>query len=439
MTSPHSPKFNRRMMRWRGKMLLILGCWLLFGCQPFDATSAPADAPTPAQASQSRWGQIVTIGASLQLHAPTVYLNDSMSQPQVIFSWVGVDAAGIHHDLARYQNKTLSPVITLPLDPVRPDALRLVQSSQADTLLLFYLDAYQPDGSALAETRLYSAALTATANTAEDALKLGATLISTLPTVEYTFTSNTPNGDIWLFWRSGQQLYQQAVDWLGRPQPPQKLRDDVSAFHLDTHTHTLYWIDAQTAQVFIAGVTAQGNLQDIRPYHYSPRLQAGERLINFTVAQDQTHTYLFWNRVHADGTPATDWAAYPLDSRPPIHIAPVPLGVTLIEGQKGQDLLTGFNGGFATQAKTGDQPLTWIQPTAGHQMERLVAAAQFDDQLAIIYFQSGEIIGVQPVVTLPYPLIGLPSLAIDPRLHLHLTWVESHTLAQIRYTSTDPN
>lgn len=398
-------------MRW----FVLLFLLLVAGC-----TSA---ADPPAKPVPSAWGEVLTIAHTPQLHAPAFWSTGDISA----FAWIESDSAGVHQDVRFLNDKGLTAPLALPLSPVRPDRLMLLPVG--DDSLLFYLDA-APSG----ETRLYSAVFGL-----DQQLKAGPTPVSTTRTEAYTLLRGA-DGTVWVIWTGGSPaepgLYAQEIDQLGRARPSQLIT--VGAKFPTTGTvHNgrppLYWLNTATNQIYRASFD-QGQLLNPQVLTHSIRLEAGERLINFSTAQDSTHGYLFWNTVKADGTPQTWFTAGGLEAEN--WFTPVLLRIALSETA---DFVTGYNGGMGFRAQMGTTPLTWAAPAVG-QSELLPVAAQLDKQLAIIYFQAGTIVGYQPVFQLEQNLIGLPALQTDFERHLMLAWAapESTGEAALQWTTTRP-
>src|SRR5690606_22296625 len=94
---------------------------------------------------------------------------------------------------------------------------------------------------------------------------------------------------------------------------------------------------------------------------------------------------------------------------------------------------TGFNTGSAQVIEVGTEPVSWLTALTG-QNSLLPAAAQVGADVALLYFQGGQIRAYQPIT--PADLIGLPGLAVDQDRYLYLAWAQPGAIqADLRLTS----
>jgi hypothetical protein len=388
----------------------LLVCLLLIALTSCNAT------PEVRPETGSTWGRVFTITQTAQADAPAFTLN----RDAVPFAWVGSDERGVHHDVRILSSSELSPANALPLSPIRPTAFSLIPTFENNTLL-FYLDANDES-----ETRLFSAMFWL-----DRSLRAGPTPISTANTRRYAVGRE---GDtLWIVWSGGlvaaePTLYAQSLDTTGRPRPPEPVAynaDHPVLLSKATGRLELIWLGntevyrAQFSGGVITGVTAVA---------LAPRLQPGERLVNFTIGQDSDTLYLFWNTVLPDGRAQT-WFTTEAS-------APVRLAVNL---ESTAEYVTGYNGGIGQSAGTGEMPVMWVAPVQT-QTDPLPVAAQIGSDLTVLYFSGGQIAGVQSIVTLQNDLIGLPSLAANRERHLYLAWSEPASVesAVLRFTTTNP-
>ncbi|HEX2621362.1 MAG TPA: hypothetical protein VHL11_14485 [Phototrophicaceae bacterium] len=384
--------------------------------------------PTAIPETKSVWGRVLTIATTEHADAPAFQVEDGI----VTFAWVGSDAAGVHQDVRILDEHGLSETIALPLSPIRPDRLTVINTGTGGSSLVFYLDANtKTDG----ETRLYSAAFGLNRT-----LIQGPTPISSTRTEAYTII-HAQDGKLWVIWSGGlpgePTLYAQSIDALGRPQLPVILMSDVkfpTSGEDQTGNPIIYWLSPSTRQIYRARFV-NGQLQDTTVLTDSIRLEVGERLVNFTAAQDTDYGYLFWNTVTVDGKAHTRYTSGLLTEQK--WQAPVLFNIT---AGHSSDFVTGFNGGAAYSSHfPGSAPVTWVSP-AQVQGDKVLLAGQIGSAFGVIYLQNGTVAAYQSVAHLDQPLIGLPAVATDIERHLYLAWSEPtpDDRAALRFTTTRP-
>ncbi len=390
---------------------LAVACVLSAGC-----TFAPAHPPI---SPSSYWGEIVTIAQAEQPHAPAIWV----APEQIFTTWIGADNSGIHHDMRIVSTSTM-PLTILPLPPVRPYAQQLAPA-QDGRIHLLWLDAHESG-----ESRLFSALISA-----EQTVERGPTVISDRQTLHYTVVSNG-DGSLWAIWSgvplAEPVLYAQYVDSLGRPRQIVRLVEDAD---WPTLTYTgsgayLHWIQATTGYVYRARLTEQV-LAAIEPISPGISLGSADRLTGFSAATDHTHSYVLWNVTRADGQSETWFSTSLLDTM--AWSEPARLGV---EWTTKEVIETGFNGGRAFPAQFGEKWLSWAVPVTG-QLETVPVTAVQENNLALIYWRGGEVIGYQNIAPIT-GLIGQPALMTDRDLHLYLAWSEPTLMgyAELRLTMT---
>ncbi len=416
------------MLSLSGSCLRLLLLLMLFPGAACAPTPPPVLDDPPLYTGQSAWGGTVEVTRAPQTAAPAFALLTDARQ----FGWIGSDAAGVHQDVRMLAGGKLSPAAALPLDPVQPRDLRMIRLTD-DTTLLLYLDGYTVNGET--DTRLFSAVVGR-----DTSLKFGPVPVSHEATLNYA-VDRLRDGQVWVIWTGGliaePALYLQRLDHLGRPRPAARLAEDVgnAAFGHHPALDTLYWLSHSGRTVY-RGTLSGETLSTSAALTDSVRLAPGERLVHFSTGEDTTSVYLFWNTVTADGTPHT-WftSGTPTAER---WSPPQQLTITIDTASAG--IITGYNGGAAFQAVAGGKlPVWWTSPLTV-QADQLAVAAQAGNDLGILYWRSGVVIGWQPVVTLTAPLIGLPALQTDRERHLYLAWAEpvSPNYALLNFTATHP-
>ncbi len=361
----------------------------------------------PAAPSTSFWGNISTLGHAEQTDAPAlVAMGDDLTA-----AWIGSDDSGIHQDMLQVNSTDLPPATVLPLPPVHPYAQQLAPAANGN-IHLFWLDAGDSG-----ETRLFTALITP-----EQTVERGPTQVSDRRTARYALMSNG-DGTLWAVWSGGllsePALYAQYIDADGRPREPQPLVSDADWLEITytgAGTQILFWLQASNSRPHVARFV-NGALADIQPAADAVALNGGDLLTSFRAGLDHTHAYLFWNLTRANGQPETWVSSSPLAA--PVWSAPQRLGV---EWTTKSFFETGFNGGRAYPAHSGERWLSWSAPVAG-QLETLPVAAAYGSNLGLVYFRDGDIIGYQNIVTIA-GLIGTPFLLTDRDLHLYLAWSE---------------
>jgi hypothetical protein len=83
---------------------------------------------------------------------------------------------------------------------------------------------------------------------------------------------------------------------------------------------------------------------------------------------------------------------------------------------------SGFNTGVAYTASDGRDNVSWVKAAAGI-FPILPVAAQVNDQIAVVFFRGGHIVGYRPMdIGTKITLVGTPNLMVDRDLYLYLAW-----------------
>jgi len=378
-------------------LLAVLWALMLTACAP----AHPFDATAPALVRGSTWGAVWTVGRAPSLDAPAL-LTDTDS---LWVAWAD-SARGVV-----VQRRTLSAdrLLTETILSGVSDARAVTLHHISDERLLVLWLARDPNG----ETRLFAATL------AHDlTLTLAPAVISDAPTLRYTVTTN--GFGVWVVWSGGRiaepSLYAQAVDAVGRAQVPTLLMQNADYPALATDPNgafRLFWLRAHDSTPHAATLT-DGRLADVRALTSPAPLTLSDRLVSLHAAFDRTHGYLFWNVVDAEGR-ARVYISVGAESA---WDAPRVLGLVSRAGDAPQ---VGFNVGTVESAAYGESAVAWLIPLTGAG-EVLPAAAWFGDAWGALYFQGGDLIGMQRIFTAQADALGHPALAVDRARHLTLAW-----------------
>lgn len=390
-------------------MLMLV---LATACQP---------ALTPTPPPRSLWGDIITVAEAEQSSAPALWADTS----RVVTGWIGSDDAGIHQDMRQWLGSSLSPITVLPLPPSHPYAQSWLTGSIGN-LHLLWLDANDAG-----ETQLFSALITA-----QFTVERGPIPMSESLALHYAAVSE-PNGRAWVVWSGGllsePSLYLRSIDEAGRPQPSQHIALDAdypAMVRGSDGSIELFWIEA--GQLLHAQLR-NGVVSESKALAPTVYLGAGDRLHSLSAGLDDTQGYVFWNVTRASGVDETWVTSGLLDAS--AWAQPVPLKISI---DPDSDVSTGFNTGPASAASWGESPLAWAAPLNA-QYAVLPVAVQSPDGLSVVYFQDGQLIGYQNVVS-GVQLIGAPALTADRNRHLYLAWSQPSptAAAQLLLTSTQP-
>ena len=389
---------------------------LLTACFP-STTLQPTATPLA-----SVWGAVHTIGQAQTIDAPTLAVDGD----SVAFSWVGDDDTRLHHDYRRWSIEDgFSATSLLVLPTIHPYGHQLYPASRNRHHLL-WLDRDDDTNS----LRLFSALV------GEDGIaELGPIRLSDQPTQQFTAINNADQS-LWVVWSGGNvaepSLFLQEVDLGGRRQFP--IRLGVSGFHPQLYRGWdgrlfLFWktVDGQVAR----GEIINHGLEDIVGVSRSVRLGQGDRLHDFQVGMDETQTYLFWNVTRADGTAETWFTSGEHDT---VNWKPARrLGISAISNET---IATGFNSGTVYSTSEGEHWSKWtgVLPAPS---DVLPVVVYQQDEIGIVYFQAGTVIGYQGIVPADF-LISAPRIATNQARHLYLTWSEltSQGYAELRFTTT---
>lgn len=400
--------------------LLLL---LLAACQPVT--------PTPAPLPQSAWGSVITVAQAEQTDAPTLYVDEN----SIIAAWVGADEQGVFQALRTINSEGMSDPVRLPL-PVRPYAQQFTPAGNG-RLHLFWLDS-----NVNGETRLFTSLLKSNLDREREL-----TLLTQQVTRRYTLLP-TADGGVWAIASGGLSsepaIYAHFVDGDGR----WRLSDNyLVAENADWPVTlqrpdgliNLYWLRNTDGAVIQAGFI-EGQAIDPHQLVDGVLLNPGDRLDSFNAAQDSTQTYLFWNISRADGRHET-WLATGTPDQPSWQ-PPTRLRINVphdmsVNAPAANFFESGFNTGIAYTASEGRDNVSWVKPAAGL-FPILPVAAQVDNQITVVFFRGGHIVGYRPMdMGNKIMLIGTPALAVDRDLYLYLAWSQPDSVgyANLRLAS----
>ncbi len=385
------------MRRWG----VLFFAALLAGCAPLSTT---------ANAPLSYWGRVITIAQAEQTSAPAL----SVADDRIAAAWIGADERGIHQDARLLSANALSDPVVLPLPPAHPFEQQMHPAAD-DQHHLLWLDALETS-----ENRLYAALLSP-----ELRVTRGPTPVSDRETRRY---SALPGGDgeLLIVWSGGllaePALYLQTVDRAGRPRPPVALVTDADWPALirasDGSLH-LFWLRLSDGQLHHATLHNEQLLNTQALAHHAA-LEAGDRLHSLNAALDNSHFYLFWNVTRAAGGQESWMTTRAFGGS--MWSVPVRLGITrIVNAEETGYYQTNFNSGTTLATYSGEGWLSWVAPLRG-QFDNLPVAAQFGDEIAVVYFHGGQAQGYQTIA--PAQLIGTPTLHVDQARYLYLAWAQ---------------
>ena len=382
---------------------------LLWGC-----TTTPSS-------QETLWGDLLLIAQVPQTAAPALVLDgDSLTAV-----WIGSDERGVHHDARRIsQDGVLGNLLTLPLPPRYPHALQLTKGI-GDRDHLLWLDADE-DG----EIRLYSAILDLNLSVFR-----GPILVSDAQTFRYSAVEDGAGG-VLVAWSSRlpdePTLTITRIDYEGRPVQQLEQLDAADYPTLFRSVDGIYlsWLDVN-AQVmclsrFQLGITpiCQSRLPTVS-------IGRGDLLQGLTVGADRTHIYLFWNIQRAQSGDETWFATLPIGGD--VWSQPQRLSFTTVAAATMQ---TSYNSGQVSAAQLGGEAhfaFAALLPTIG---DTLPVAGQSGDELAMLYFADGGVVGYQAITRAR--LLAPPLLLSDQDRHLYLAWSNAVSTdhADLHLTST---
>jgi hypothetical protein len=363
-------------------------------------------------AQASRWGPVIDLGEAALTGAPALWVTSE----QVAAAWVTAPDATGEHLLRPVAGDEAGKATALPLPVRQPERVRLVPlSSTAAHLLWVDVPFNQPSES----PRLWGALLSDAPRLERGEIPLTDGQVYHYDAVRRSATETL------VVWSDGlpaePTIRVRVMDSRRRLGPVHTLVSDgdwARLLPLNDGTLRLYWLDGARRNV-LGGAYTNDAINEARVITPLPLLDPGDRLTGFEVGADAGHVYLFWHITRAAGTFETWYSSSLLDVT--AWRDPAPLAIS---PPVGGALVTGFNGGMAQVVAPGERPVRWAAPLEG-QFDALPLAAQVEDTLGVLYMARGEVIGYQPVVTLPPPgLIGAPGLAVDRDRHLYLTWAQ---------------
>jgi hypothetical protein len=393
---------------------------IITACTP---TATPAPTLPPPALEQSAWGDIVTAARVPVLAAPAFAVQDN---GQVMMAWASPDAEKMR--LYARHGVTGQPVI-LVLPAYYPAEVALFPAENADFHLLWRDRTPEINMPRLLGGRI-----------APDAVaQLGANALSPDPMYQYAALP-MPDDELLVVWSGAlaaePTLFWQSLDAQGRVRFPTALVSD-SAYpalaQTPAGTRWLFWIlrDREVLRATLAEPT----LGTVLPVTPRLPLAATDQLERMTAAADNTHGYVFWQIIRADGTPEVWFTSGRLDAanawqRPrllQIAIDETPISRTDMPGQRV----------YVAQEDAAGQAVSWAMPLNRTQ-DIVRVAVNVGDFLGVVYWQDGVIIGYEPVVQTGI-LSGVPALAAQDD-NLYLAWSQpgDDGLSALRYTMLSP-
>ena len=390
--------------------LLIIIMLLSTSC---NLNSPETDYESNTPQSTSHWGEIVTLAQAEQSDASAILpVNNDL-----VTAWVELrDDEEVVQVMRNYDFEQSTESFTQSIVSIYSHTQRIFPAS-SNFLHLLWLDAQHDDISA--GQRLWSVPISS-----ELVVERGQILLSDVQVYRYTALSSVDNGVTIIF--SGgivaePALYIQQIDRAGRPNLlPERIQfngDYPALIQTNDGLIHLFWMRATDDAIFYANLH-DGVLENIQNIGDFSELNRGDRIHNFSIGVDGSHFYLFWNVTRVDSSHETWYSSVSIGQNS--ISTPQQLGVTIIPDVPFE---TGFNGGAGIIASLGDNWTNWAVPL-DQQFNTLPLVAQINDTLSIIYFQNGDVVGYQEVVTLAHNLIGLPQFKTDINRHLYLSWSE---------------
>ncbi len=397
--------------------LYILG-FLLTACMPNSTLSI-----TPTPVPRTAWGDIVTIGQASYAPAPNIIVDNG----DVIMAWVGEDDERVFQAFKGWRNDALDTIAIPVLESFSPFEQKIFPADQ-DGLHLLWLDTdFDTE-----KIKLFSAYLDNTLTTI-----IAPDSISDQQVTHYTAIDDV-QGALWVVWSGGllaePSLNVMRIDGLGRPMFPERLRlDGDYPVFARTHDNQIYlfWTSRVNQQVMRAEFI-DGELHNIIAVSRLPDRATSDRLAEFSVSFDRTHTYLFWNITREDGHAETYISTAPIDSDEVTTPQPMTMSV-----DASNTIQTGFNSGIvSTAVSAGSTVLSWVNPL-NESADILPVAVQNGESIGVVYMQGGAIIGYQSLAETGH-LLGSPQIATDRDRHLYVTWSQptAYGVADLNFTTT---
>lgn len=404
-------------IQWRCVLLWLSVSGLLLACsaapEPLPATATPLPVPT------SLWGQIDLIAQTRQVEAPAVVVPDEAP----LLAWTGADDLEARH----YTQNEAGVAQIAAIKAFFPFMQTLWPAP--DGVHLLWLD--RTDASD--QLQLLSAFVDR-----NGVAVLGPNALYTNAVQRYT-AQPTATGGLDVVFVSGNvpALYRNQLDAGGRNGIATQLveRADYPVLTTDASGRTwLFWLDSESGDVQ-RGVWAQGSVETMERLAVRFLLEPTTQLLSFDVAFDSTHTHLFWQVRDGTGQVRLLWSTAALTDDRFSEPRPLPIFQS--------DLATievGFNAGAVAAAGLDEtqSAVAWGKPLAG-QHNFLPVAVNRGDELGILYFHEGDVVGYQ-VVGESGSLLRTPQITTDRARNLYLTWSapQPDGFAELLLTDTRP-
>ncbi len=390
----------------------------------FISACTPAALPTPTlpppALEQSAWGDIVTVGRAPIAAAPAL---TAQANGQLMLAWASPDAEKMR--LYARHVTTGQPVI-LVLPAYYPAEVTIFPADDDNFHLLWYDRTPEANFPRLLSGRISPDAVA----------QLGANPLAPDALYHYSVLSMADN-ELLIVWSGAlaaePTLFLQALDAQGRVRFPVTLVSDSdypALVQTPTGTLWLFWI--LRGRDVLRATLADQTLGAVLPVTPMLPLSTTDQLERMTAAVDETHGYLFWQLIRADGTPEVWFTSGRLDT-PQAWQRPRLLTIALDETQTLKDNAVSPNT-YPAQESAAGQPLQWVMPLNQPQ-DMVRVAANIGDFLGILVFRDGAIMGYEPVVKTGR-LAGIPAIAMDNEDRLTLAWSQpgDDGLSALRYT-----
>lgn len=350
--------------------------------------------------STNAWGEPLLVARAPQAAPPGFAMVDG----QALFSWVGVDERGVHHDARMASGSG----VTLPLPPRQPRDQRLIAGVEGYAHLL-WLDADE-DG----VPQLYSALLL----TPSLEVERGPTQIGDGLVLHYTEAEDA-SGGVFVAYSGGSvgepSLTLTGVDTQGRPLPVfDRLRAaEMPTFLWQGGQLRLFWIDRDRAMI-MGGSIEGGRVRDIRPLVPTPYSEVADRLIDLRAGADASTLYLFWNVERGDGEGQTWYTS--ASSADGLWSSWALLGSRI----RAAEIETALNVGDVQPSHADGGMLSFAAPLSQDDAI-LPVVGERGDNLVVLYLHEGAIYGEQTLRE-NVILLAPPHLASDRERNLHVAW-----------------
>jgi hypothetical protein len=367
----------------------------------------------------SAWGQVELIAQAENRDAPVFMV---IEDEALVFSWTGSQ----ENEARLYSRGIIGNAQIMPLKAFFPFQQELFANPQG--ILMLWLDRTVDDEDIRLQMAQFNRGGVAT---------LGPGNVSDLRTRNYS-ARLMDDGDLLVVWSGGigsvSNLYLQRVDSRLRMVGNSDLRVDADypALVKDGGNLYLFWLEDNGRAVY-SGRIEDDSLNDIQ--RIARTNIAGTVAIDyFTAGFDGKYVYLFWNLRQIDGTRQVLFSSALIGeadfSRPTI------LGISVSDNLDFETIYAIDN--VRAAQLDADNRVAWAVP-ASKTAEMLPVVINLGQELAVVFFQDGQLVAYQAVVE-SGALIGLPNIQILKQNHLAISWSQpsKRAYANLFFSSTQP-